>query len=239
MSSVGRPAAALLTLAVAAGAADDAESRLRAAETARMPFEEGRVELRIGLMQDDRIAWNGRIELYVQRPSRALAIFRSGRQSGRRVLGIAGDVWLLVPGARNPLAVTGRQRLAGTASLADLAGPPLSTLYDVAFRDDDPAVLELTPKPGSRAPYASGTVWLDPATGLLHRAVFRLPSGKEAREVRFTAFREENGTTVVERLELEDLLGQEERIAVLEFLVYEEGPVPDIWLTLEGARSAP
>jgi len=226
-------------LAAARGGEDDAEARLRAAEAARMPFDEGRVELRIGLARDEGVEWSGTIDLYVERPSRALAIFRSGRQRGRRVLGVGGEVWLLVPGARNPLAVSGHQRLAGTASLADLAGPPLSALYDVAVREGDPDALELTARPGTPAPYAAATLWLDPDTGLPRRAVFRLPSGKEARAVRFTAFREHDGAPVVERMELEDLLGRRERTAVLEFLSYTPEPVPDAWLTLEGARSVP
>ncbi|MEZ5330621.1 MAG: outer membrane lipoprotein-sorting protein [Thermoanaerobaculia bacterium] len=232
---------ALLAIAIGsvAGAADGDAARdlLLQAEASRMPFDEGRVELRIGLDHDGAVEWSGEIELFVERPHRALAVFRSGRQAGRRVLGIDGDVWLLVPNARNPLAVTGQQRLAGTASLADLAGPPLSALYDARLLEE--GVLALTARADARAPYPEGTFWIDPATGLPQRIRFRLPSGKEAREVRFTAFREEGGRTLVERMELEDLLGRRERTAVLEFASYEAGPVEDAWLTLEGARSAP
>lgn len=233
-----RSALALVAwLAAVAVFADDAEELLRRAEAARLPFDEGRVELRLGLDRGDEVEWQGRIELFVRRPDRALAVFRSGRQEGRRVLGIGGDVWLLVPGARHPLAVTGRQRLAGTASVADLAGPPLWTLYEA--RNAEVGVLELTARPEAKAPYPAGSLWIDPATGLPQRLRFRLPSGKEAREVRFTAFGERDGATVVERMELEDLLGHRDRTAVLEFLSYEAGPVDDAWLTLEGARSAP
>jgi hypothetical protein len=230
---------AALALPGPAPAQDDPQERLRAVEAARMPFDEGHIELRIGLAGEEGVDWDGSIDLYVERPHRALAVFRGGRQGGRRVLGIEGEVFLLVPGARHPLAVTGRQRLAGPASLADLAGPPLSALFDATARPGEPDALELNAKPDATAPYASGTLWLDPHTGLPQRAVFRLPSGKEARAVRFTAFRQEEGRTVVARMELDDLLGSRERTAVLEFLSYREQPVPDAWLTLEGARAAP
>jgi hypothetical protein len=183
------------------------------------------------------------IELFVGGGARVLAVFRAGRQEGRRLLAVEGESWLLVPRARHPIAVAGQQRLAGELAIADLAGSPLAGRYAPTLRPAtdfldgvECRVLDLTGAPGDAHP--SAVLWLGVADALPRRLLLRLPSGRDAREIVFTTFRTERGRTVAERLVIRDLLrrGTETRV---EFVAYEARAIDPSIFTVEGARALP
>ncbi len=227
----------------AAQPASDAAALLRAADAARTSLEEGVVRLRVA-----RSAGPGHeadeIDLYVGGPHRALAVFRSGRQEGRRLLVVEGASWLLVPGARHAIAIAGQHRLAGELAIADLAGRPLAGRYEPSLRPATEEVngaacrvLELAAAaPGD--PHPSAVLWVGAADGLPRRLVLLLPSGREAREIVFDSFRSERDRKVADRLRIRDLLrpGAETRV---EFLGYQPQALEPSIFTVEGARSLP
>ncbi len=236
-------AVALIFSLAAAGPASDAVALLRAADAARTSLEEGVVRLRVE-RTDAAERQPDEIDLYVGGPHRALAVFRSGRQRGRRLLAVEGASWLLVPGARHAIAIAGQHRLAGELAIADLAGTPLAGRYEPGLRPAteevggvECRVLDLAAAaPGD--PHPSAVLWIGAADGLPRRLVLLLPSGREAREIVFDSFRSERGRKVADRLRIHDLLrpGAETRV---EFLGYQPQALEPSIFTVEGARVLP
>ncbi len=223
--------------------AADAEALLRGVDAARSALEEGIVRLRVRRSAGASVE-HDEIELYVGAAGGTLAVFRAGRQQGRRLLAVEGASWLLVPGARHAIAVSGRQRLTGELALADLAGSPLTERYLPSLRPAteeyggvECRVLELVAAERGEA-HPTAVLWVGAADGLPRRLLLRLPSGREARELAFTAFRTERGRTVAERLVIRDLLRQGAETEV-EFLGYEPRSIDPATFTVEGARALP
>ena len=72
---------------------------------------------------------------------------------------------------------------------------------------------------------------------LPRRAVLSLPSGKEAKELRFVAYAEDRGKTVLQRLEIHHLLPSERgMVTTLEFLGYDAQSLPANLFDPERAR---
>lgn len=224
-------AAALAMTAARAAAAEGAptpDDLLKAADRALHPIEEGAIRIRSTVAKPGEEAVVSDLEVLVRGEDHALCIFRSGPLAGRRIL-VAGDrVWLLVPGTTRPVPVSASQRLLGGASIGDVARLHFAAEFTAVPRaagetvDGSPCrVLDLTARaPG--APYAGGTLWVDPRDGRPRRAIFRLPSGKDAKEVRYTEYAVEDGRPILARLEIDHRLPSERGMTTtLEFIGHE------------------
>lgn len=141
---------------------------------------------------------------------------------------VGNRVWLLVPGTTRPIPVSASQRLLGGASIGDVARLSFASEFKATLRgaqedvDGFPCrVLDLVSRgPGSS--YAGGTLWVDRGDGRPRRALFKLPSGQDAKDVRYAAYVEEAGRPVLERLEIEHRLPSERGMkTTLEFIDHE------------------
>src|SRR5262249_18323456 len=134
------------------------------------------------------------------------------KNAGRKILTAGDRMWLIVPGASNPVPITPNQRLMGGASIADVARLRFSEDYTAALRPEPESisgkacrVLDLTAKsPKAAVPHV--VLGVDEAQKLPVRVLFSLPSGKEAKEVTFTKFGQVSGKMVVTEMEIRDLL---------------------------------
>lgn len=152
-------------------------------------------------------------------------------------------VWLLVPGTKKPIPVSGNQRLVGAASIADVARLSFADEFTGDLRqleekvDEVPCrVLDLKAKT-PKASYASGTLWVGRQDRLLRKARLALRSGKEAKEIRFTAYGKDGGKTVLRRMEIHHLLSSERgMVTTLDFLGYERKPLDPSVFEPAGAR---
>jgi hypothetical protein len=216
----------------AAGA--DAQALLRAADAPRHVVDEGLLKIRATMRKKQEPPAVSDLVVRVKGIDRMRCTFVEGTQKGREVLAVGDKTWLLVPGASRAIPISASQRLLGGASLAEIGRLRLASEYTASIRETKEAVdgasclvLDLRSK-SARAQYPTGVLWIDEEKELPRRLRLALPSGKDAKEIRFTGFGRESGKTVVRSMEVRHLLFSERGIVTsLEFLSYEASPLPD------------
>jgi len=229
---------ALLLAAALAADLPDAATLLHGADAPRRALLHSVMRLRATVQPDDGPAQTGEFDLYLGGDDEQLVVFRDKRNKGRKFLLRGDKSWLIVPGSKNPIAITANQRMLGASSFADLARVRLAQDYTGSLRPGmepcgQPAqpcrVVEIAATTKS-APYATGTLWID-AAGLLQRAVYRLASGKAAKEIVYR-YRDKNGRSLPAGLTLEDLLLPSGK-TTLEYLEYRPAEHPVDWFNPE------
>lgn len=239
--------AAALALALLAGpepSAAEVQAWLRAVDEARNAFAEAKIAARATQWDAGVSQGSADFDIYIKGHDRALIVFRGGKNDGRKALTVGEKMWLLIPGAENPVPVTPNQRLMGGASFGDVARARFADDFTATLRpgtetvgDRICRVLDLVAK-SPKAAYPRVTLWLDAEGERLPRQLlFFLPSGKEAREVRFTKFRKVRDKTVVAEMEIRDLLGPKaQSVTRLEYLDIQPARIDDVIFTPDGAR---
>jgi hypothetical protein len=238
-------AAVLAALLAAEPSASEVQAWLAAVDSARNAFGEAKIRARATQLEDGKTEGTADFDIYIKGRDRALIIFRGGKNDGRKALTVGPRMWLIVPGAENPVPITANQRLMGGASFGDVAQMRFAEDFDATLRpgsekvgDRDCRVIDLAAK-AANAPYPRATLWID-ARGerLPRRLVLFLPSGKEAREVDFTKFRKVRGKNVVAEMEIRDRLGpQSKAVTRLEYLDIQPAKIDDQVFTAEGAKA--
>ena len=243
--------AALFALALFLGPAPaeptaaEVQSWLQAVDDARTAFGEAKITARATELEDGRVKGTADFDVYVKGRDRALVVFHGAKNEGRKALTVGTKMWLIVPGAENPVPVTANQRLMGGASFGDIARMRFAEDYTASVRPgtenvgDNVCRLVVLTATSPRAAYPKITLWLD-AEGehLPRKLLFFLSSGKEAREVLFTKFRKAAGKTVVAEMEIHDLLGPNAKAMTrLEYLDIRPAHIDDAIFTPEGAKA--
>jgi len=236
--------ASLASLAVAQ-TPDEVQGWLKAVDAARSAFGEAKLRARATQVENGKVLGTADFDIYVKGRDRALIIFRGGKNDGRKALTVGQKMWLIVPGAEHPVPITQNQRLMGGASFADVASLRFAEDFDAALRPGTETVgervcrvIDLTAKaPG--AAYPRATLWLDAEEPRLPRKiVFAFSSGKPAREVTFTKFRNVHDRTVVSEMEIRELFGAKTNIVTrLEYLEIQPAKIDDSIFTPDGAKA--
>jgi hypothetical protein len=206
----------------------DAHALLVRADAPRQQFLNARISVRATLSRGDKPESVSHLELHIGDEDHQLVLFKDSKAKGRKFLLRGDKSWLLVPGSKHPVAISANQRMLGNISFADLARINLATDYSGRVRPD----LEPCPTldgPGSavcrvvdisantrRAPYASGTLWID-GRGLAVHTVFALASGKPARAVDH-GYVQHGAAWILKRTVIKDLLSGEDSITALDYL---------------------
>jgi hypothetical protein len=246
----GGAAAVLLGLASAlSGAAAEpspaeVQSWLRTVDEARSAFSEMLIHARATQREAGKVTGSVTFDIYVKGRDRALIVFRGGKNEGRKVLTVGDRMWLIVPGAENPVPITPNQRLMGGASFGDVARIRFAEDFTARLRPETEKVLGDTcyvldlNAVSKKAPYPSVVLWLEASKKLPRKLLFRLPSGRDAREVLFTGFREVQGKMAVSEMEIRDLLGAKQNsVTTLDYLDFEPAKIDDKVFTPAGARA--
>jgi hypothetical protein len=243
LSSSMRALALICTLALPAATTPPEQEWLASVDAARNAFEEAVISARATQIENGKVAGGADFDVYTKGRDRGLIVFTGGKNSGRKILNVGEKMWLIVPGASNPIPITPNQRLVGGASVGDVARLRLAEDYTATARPGTETVngktcrvLDLTAK-SPRAPYPRVVLWYDEAERLPLRLVFSLPSGLEAKEVTFTKFGKAYGKTIVQEMEVRDLLARDAtRITRLEYRDYRPARLDDKIFTPEGAK---
>ena len=230
-------------LLLGAGTTPDVPAWLKEADATRNAFDEAVITARASQVTDGKVTGSADFEVYTKGRERGLIIFRGGSNSGRKVLTDGPRMWLIVPGASRPIPVTANQRLLGGASMGDVARLRFAEDFTATLRPETETVggktcrvLDLTAKSPS-APYPHVVLWWNEAERLPARVLFRLPSGKEAKEVTFTKFSKKAGKTIVSEMEIRDLLSRDPHtVTRLEYTDYRPAKLDDALFTPEGAK---
>jgi hypothetical protein len=244
LSAVSLVLVARLVLAAEPSQAE-VQGWLKAVDDARNSFGEAVISARASQLADGHVSGSADFDIYIKGRDRALIVFRGGKNDGRKALTVGEKMWLLVPGAENPVPITANQRLMGGASFGDVARMRFAEDFTGTVRPGTEKigervcrVVDLTAV-SPKAPYPRVTLWLD-AEGerLPRKLLFFLPSGKEAREVFFTKFQKVKDKTAVAEMEIHDLLGpKSSSVTRLEYLQIRPAKIDDAIFTPEGARA--
>lgn len=236
-------ALALLMLLGPAATSREVQRWLESVDATRNAFAEVVIRARAMQVEEGKITGSADFDIYTKGRDRGLIVFRGGKNSGRKILTSGDSMWLIVPGATNPLPITPNQRLMGGASMGDVArlrfaedfqATPRSGSEDVEGKPC--RVLDLEAK-SPKASYPRVVLWFNEAEQLPCKAVFYLPSGKEAKEVTFAKFRRASGRMVVSEMEIRDRLSRDSRaVTRLEYLDYQAARLDDAIFTPEGAK---
>ena len=221
----------------------DLASLLAAVDATRNAFDEAIISARATQVVDGKEAGGADFDVYVKGRDRGLIVFRGGRNGGRKVLTSGERMWLLVPGSTHPVPITANQRLLGGASFGDVARLRFSEDYSAKATGEretvggqDCRVLELTAK-SPRVTYPRVLLSVNEKNRTPCQVRFFLASGKEARGVTFTKFRQLAGKTVVAEMQVRELLGSASRTMTrLEYRDYRKANLDPKIFTPEGAR---
>jgi len=232
-----------LLLAASAATPPDVQKWLERADATRNAFDEAVISARATEVADGKVTGSADFDIYTKGRDRGVVVFRGGKNDGRKILTSGDHMWLIVPGAKNPLPITPNQRLMGGAAIGDVARLRFSEDFNATLRPETERVdsrvcrvLDLAAK-SAGAPFPRAVLWLDAAETLPARVLFSLPSGKAAKEVTFTKFSRLSGRTVVSEMEIRDLLSADSHaITRLEYLDYRRARIDDAVFTPEGAR---
>jgi hypothetical protein len=230
-------------LAVMLLVSPDVHQWLQNVDATRNAFEEAVISARATQIENGVVAGSADFDVYTKGRDRALIVFKGGKNSGRKILTVGEKMWLIVPGATNPVPITPNQRLMGSASVGDVARLRFFRDYTATLRPETEMVegkkcrvLDLTAK-SSHSPYPHVVLWYDEEENLPRRLRFSLPSGAEAKEVTFTKFDKAFGKTIVKEMEIRDLLARGSKtVTRVEYKDYRPGRLDDRIFTPEGAK---
>jgi hypothetical protein len=229
----------VLASALAAPPAPDPAESLKRAEAPHDAFSEGVIRLRVVVNERGKQPIESRMEIFVKGTDTTFAVFREGKQKGRKILTVGDSVLLIVPGASRPIPVSKSQRLMGAASFGDVARLRFAEEYDARIRSGEESgcrVLDLTAKHKGSA-YPIAVLWVGIDDGLARRLRLSLASGKEAKDVSFTSYDDKHRVLT---MEIRDLLGANgANVTQLTFESYEARSLDPSLFTPDGARAAP
>ena len=126
----------LLLAAAIAADLPDAAALLDSADAPRRALLHSVVRLRATVQPDDAPSQSGEFDLYLGGEDEHLVVFRDKKNKGRKFLLRGDKSWLIVPGSKNPIAITANQRMLGASSFADLARVRLAQDYTGSLRPD-------------------------------------------------------------------------------------------------------
>jgi hypothetical protein len=227
-------------------AATDPAALLKRADAPHDAFPEGVVRMRVSVNEHGKPPVVSLLDLFVKGSDASLCVFLEGKQQGRRILTEGDRVWLIVPGAKKPVPVSKTQRLMGAAAFGDVARLRFAADFEATLEpqtetvpsdrgDVSCHVMKLTAKRRG-APYPTATLWIGREDGLARKLRLKLASGKDAKEILFTAYRPDHR---VEAMEIRDLLGGGgENVTSVSFVGYERRTLDATIFTPEGARLA-
>lgn len=165
---------------------------------------------------------------------KSLVIYKSPPSNkGRVLLLIENNMWIYIPGTRNPLRISPQQQIMGRVSNADAARVVFSLDYGAESAADDVLdgqnVLKMTliaKTPG--AAYKSITLWVENNTYQPIKAEFFALSGKILKTAYYKEYKEMLGRKRPTVLEIHDGI-RESEVSVMEYSDIRIEDTPDAY----------
>jgi hypothetical protein len=228
--------AAVLT-GVAAQAADDVPSLLKAADRYRTGQDNLQVETHVSVLnRDGSPDKERRYTVFVQAQHKSLVLMRSPAEAGQKVLMLGDDFWLLMPGSQRPLRITPSQKLLGDASTGDIATMSWADDYTGSVVGEEPcgaesdAVCQHLSLQATRkgVSYQRIELWLGKLRHEPVRADLYVQSDKLAKQARFVLDKPTAPTQVSEMVLLDQLSNHKE--TRVRYVSRQGKSVPETWL---------
>ena len=225
------------SLALAAGAspaAPDVQTLLKAADRFRADAGNLQVQTQVTVRGKDGAVEKERLyTVWLQGDRRSLVLMRSPAEAGQKVLMLADDFWLLMPGTQRPLRITPTQKLLGDASTGDIATLSWAEDYTGTVMGteqcDARPCLHLSLQAARKGlSYQRIELWLGSVKSEPLRAELYVQSDKLAKTARFIFDKPVAPTQVMEMV-LEDHLSNHKSTHV-RYLSRSPKTVPETWL---------
>lgn len=154
----------------------------------------------------------------VKEAKKSLVVFKSPpANKGRVLLMVENNMWIYIPGTRNPLRISPQQQLIGRISNADVARVVYSLDYSVeSLKDEDKMTKILLTAKTKAAAYKSINLWIEKETFKPIKAEFFAISGKLLKTAYYKGYKEILGKERPTRLEIHDAI-RESEISILEY----------------------
>ena len=170
------------------------------------------------------------IEVWRSGEAKTLVRFLSPKERGKYLLRLGGQLWLVAPGAREPVRISASYRLYGGATLDEVLGTRLAKEYVVESASEEEeaggkvVVLELRAK-AEHLLFPEVRYVVREATERPIRAEYRLMSGRPATAVEFVEW-SDKGSRYARRLLVRDLL-RKGAVTEVQVLELQERSVPE------------
>ncbi|GGX54304.1 outer membrane lipoprotein-sorting protein [Saccharospirillum salsuginis] len=209
----------------------DEAPELAVLDSARTGEGNVRVDTLIEVRENGELVRSSEYDVYVGTDRRSLALVRSGREAGQKILMLDDQFWLFLPSSQRPIRITPMQKMLGEASIGDIASLRWQEDYRVVERvpqADDQLMLTLE---AARAGLSYQRVELTVRAGDFAplSARFFLTSGKLAKTADFHL--DESGPElVVTGLSLTDeVMGEE--VTRIEYREVASVEIPERWFS--------
>lgn len=218
----------ILSVLLAASALADTAEELAVMDALRTGGDSVRVSTRIEVEEPGEDIRTSQMDVYAHKDGRSLAVYRSEREAGQKVLMVDDQFWLFLPSSKRALRITPMQKLMGEASVGDVASMAWSADYDVLQRQYQDEEVQLSLEANRRGlSYQHVELWVDAKTLHPIRADFYLKSGKLAKQASFIIEQIDNEWQM-RGLELYDRV-QKEQVTRILYDDMEAMDMPDKW----------
>lgn len=134
----------ILLLFVLGGLRAEPSPELAVLDQARTRQGDVRVESLIEVWEAGELLRSSAFEVYVGAGRRSLALARSGREAGQKVLMLDDQFWLFLPASQRPIRITPMQKMLGEASIGDIASLRWQEDYRIVNRQSEQETMWLT-----------------------------------------------------------------------------------------------
>ncbi len=221
-------------------AADDVATLLKEADRYRTGADNLQVETLVQVLnRDGSPDKERRYTVFSQADRKSLVLMRSPAEAGQKVLMLADDFWLLLPGSQRPVRITPTQKLLGDASTGDIATMSWAQDYggqrvaDEACPapDEARACIHLSLQAQRKGvSYQRIELWIGKTRHEPVAADLYVQSDKLAKQARFILGKPAGGQPVqVEEMVLRDKLSNHKETRV-RYLGRSPRQVPEAWL---------
>ncbi|MEO8296728.1 MAG: outer membrane lipoprotein-sorting protein [Burkholderiales bacterium] len=244
MLSLVVKAALLVTLfhgSAKAETAPDANRLVQDADRYRTTDENLQVETQVTVFnRDGSPDKERRYTVLLQSGHRSLVLMRSPAEQGQKVLMLADDFWLLMPGSQRALRITPTQKLLGDASTGDIATLRWSEDYQATLVGEEPCdpaaatsskCWHLNLAAGRKgASYQRIELWVGKSRHEPVRADLYVQSDKLAKQAVFVLDKPaDKPGALVSEMRLTDQLASH-KVTAVGYLARSPRSVPEAWL---------
>jgi hypothetical protein len=170
-----------------------------------------KIATRIEVYEQGQLKSQSKLDVYVGTDKRSLAVYRSEREAGQKVLMIDNQFWLFLPSSKRAMRITPIQKIMGEASVGDIASLDWEVDYDLVERTIDGDEIKLELKAARKGlSYNKVELWVEPINFHPLRGNFYLKSGKLAKQGIFNLALDEQGAWFMSSLTLQDRVKQDQ-----------------------------
>lgn len=182
-----------------------AASELELIDQLRLQGGTAKVHTRIEVFEQGEMTQSSELEVYVGDNRQSLAVYKSDREAGQKVLMLDDKFWLFLPNSKRAMRITAMQKMMGEASVGDVASLTWSEDYRVVARTpvNNDLILSLE---AARKGLSYQRVELIVSADSYHpkSADFFLKSGKLAKQASFELAQDSEGHWRMVSLSLQD-----------------------------------